>query len=186
MKIVFDDEDNFTKSPYPTETVWELIKSHFAVETRLDLLTHCYAKFDKPFFAGLCLRLAEAARDDDQLCVQIFTDAGRALARSVLALLPNVNDELIKSGELSVVCVGSVWLSWDLLKNGFTKELNSKKINYDLCLKRLTQTMALGAVYLATDLIKFDLPRDYTKNYEVFYCYHQKTTPIATNGTKIL
>lgn len=182
MKIVFDDEDNFVKSPHATNVVWQLIKEHFSVETRLDLLDHCYAKFDKPFFAGLCSKLATAATEGDRLCQQLFTDAGRLLAKAIIALLPRVNEELVRSGELSIVCVGSVWLSWDLLKMGFIKEMNTTSITYGLTLKRLTQTMALGATYLAADAIDFNLPRDYSRNYEIFYKHHNSS---VVNGNRI-
>ncbi|XP_055679004.1 N-acetyl-D-glucosamine kinase [Lutzomyia longipalpis] len=181
MKIVFDDQDNFVKSVHPTNTVWQLMKEHFSVETRLDLLDHCYAKFDKPFFAGLCLKLAKAANDGDRLCQQLFMDAGKLLAKSIIALLPRVSEELVRSGELSIVCVGSVWMSWDLLKMGFIKEMNTTSISYGLTLKRLTQNMALGATYLAADAIEFNLPRDYAKNYEVFYKHHN-TAAVNGNG----
>lgn len=175
MKIVFDDEDNFKKSLFPTTKVWELIKLHFSVETRMDLLTHCYAKFDKPFFAGLCKKLAKSAEEGDELCIKLFSDAGHVLARSIIALLPKLCPDLIETGSLSIVCVGSVWLSWDLMKNGFIKELNGTKIAFGLELKKLTETMALGASYMAADAIKFEMPRDYTKNYEIFHFYHQKS-----------
>ncbi|GAB0094170.1 N-acetyl-D-glucosamine kinase [Sergentomyia squamirostris] len=182
IKIVFDDEDNFIKSVHPTNVVWQLIKEHFSVETRLDLLTHCYAKFEKPFFAGLCSKLAKAAGEGDQLCQQLFTDAGHLLARAIIALLPRVSEELVKTGELSIVCVGSVWLSWDLLKMGFIKELNTTPVSYGLTFKRLIRTMALGATYLAADAFHFNFPRDYAKNYEIFYKHHTATT---VNGNSI-
>lgn len=183
MKIVFDDMDNFEKAPHSVEVVWDLIKEHFSVETRLDLLDHCYGNFQKPFFASLCAKMSVAAKNGDLLCLKIFTDAGRLLARSVIALMPNVKGDLIKSGELSVACVGSVWKSWDLLKAGFTQELNKVKIPYGISMKRLTEAMALGAVYLAADSIKYDdLKRDYTQNYVVFHCYNQK---VAVNGNGV-
>lgn len=175
VKIVFDDEDNLIKCPYPTAKVWSLIKTHFDVETRVDLLDACYANFKKSFFAGLCKRLAQAAEEGDQLAAEIFRAAGQVLARQAVALLPYVHDDLIQTGALSVVCVGSVWVSWDLLKDGFLKELDRSDIPFGLNLKCLTQKMALGAVYLAADAIKFDLPRDYTQNYEIFHYYRHKT-----------
>lgn len=52
LKIIFDDHDNFVKPPHPTEYVWGLIKEHFNVETRADILPHLYEHFDKAAFAG--------------------------------------------------------------------------------------------------------------------------------------
>lgn len=182
MKIVFDHMDNFEKSAYPIDRTWELIKEHFSVETRLDLLDHCYAKFNKSTFAGLCQKMATAANSGDSLCQQIFTRAGSLLARSVIALLPNVKPDLVKTGDLSVVCVGSVWKSWDLMTSGFLKEINKVEIPYNISLKKLTVDMAVGAVYLAADdNKKYDIKRDYSKNCEVFHCF-SKNKAVNGNG----
>lgn len=175
--------DNFQKCPHSINIVWGLMKEHFSVETRNDLLPHCYQTFEKSFFAKLCQKLAVAADAGDALSAQVFTDAGQALARAVRALLPNVSSELTSTGQLNIVCVGSVWKSWHLLKRGFVKELNAAPIDYTISLTSLTQTMALGATYLGADAINCDLKRDYAKNCEVFYCYAQEKTATNGNGT---
>ncbi|XP_063705728.1 N-acetyl-D-glucosamine kinase [Culicoides brevitarsis] len=184
IKTVFDHEDNFVQCPYPLDRVWSLIRKHFDIETRFDLLPHCYGeKFEKSFFAGLCKKLAEAAEQGDELCIKIFADAGQALGRFVLALLPKVEAELVSSGSLCIVCVGSVWLSWKFLKGGFTKVLNSTNIPFEISLVKLTNSMGLGACYMAADSIKFELKRDYSKNYEVFYTYtNNNNSKVQTNG----
>jgi len=190
MKTVFDDIDNLNKSPYDITTVWGLIKSYFSVETRHDLLDHCYAKFDKAYFAGLCANLAEAGRNGDPLCIHLFEEAGRYLAKATLALLPKVSDKLVYNGDFNVVCVGSVWKSWDLLKAGYSKEIVKGEYPFGLHLLRLTQAMAIGAVYIAVDAIKYNLPRNYSNNYEIFH-YYPRTKKVdgltsqlkATNGT---
>lgn len=175
--------DNFQKCPYSINIVWSLIKEHFSVENRNDLLPHCYQTFEKSFFAKLCHKLANAAEGGDALSSHVFTDAGQALARSVKALLPNLSSDLTSTGQLTIVCVSSVWKSWNLLKSGFVKELNTLPIDYDISMVQLTQTMALGATYLAADANKFDLQRDYTKNYELFYTYNQTKRMAVTNGS---
>lgn len=171
IKMVFDHEDNLEKCPHDISLAWTLIQKHFSIKSRADIVEHCYGKFQKAFFSGLCLRLSEGATAGDPLCIQLFKDAGKQLAKMVYALLPSVSDELIKSGFLNIVCVGSVWLSWELLKNGFTTELSQFSIPYELKLMKLTQSMGNGAAYLAADSVKFELPRDYSKNYELFYNY---------------
>lgn len=153
------------------------------MENRNDLLPHCYQTFEKSFFAKLCHKLAHAAEGGDALSSHVFTDAGQALARSVRALLPNLSSDLTSTGQLTIVCVGSVWKSWNLLKSGFVKELNTLPIDFDISMVQLTQTMALGATYLGADAINFDLKRDYTKNYELFYTYNQTKAMAVTNGT---
>ena len=173
--------DNYEKCPHPIQVVWGLVKEHFSVENRNDLLPHCYQTFEKSFFAKLCHKLAIAADAGDALSAQVFTDAGKALARAIKALLPNVSPELTSTGDLNIVCVGSVWKSWHLLKMGFVKELNTVNIPFTISMTNLKETMALGATYLAADAINVDLTRDYTKNCEIFYKY-QQATPVAVNG----
>jgi N-acetylglucosamine kinase len=173
VKIVFDHEDNLEKSSYDISTAWNLIKSHFNIQSRTDMLEHCYAKFQKPFYAKLCQKMSIAALEGDELCKSIFIDAGRYLAKMIFALLPQVSSELVKTGHLSIICVGSVWLSWDLLKPGFMKFLQQHHIPFELRLLKLMPgtSMAVGSVYMAADYVKYQLPRDYTKNYEIFFNY---------------
>lgn len=175
--------DGLNKSEFDTKIVWQKIKNHFKIETQHDLLDHCYAKFDKAFFASLCASLAESANQGDPLSVNLFTEAGRFLAKSASALLPKVSDDLLENGVFSLVCVGSVWKSWHLLESGFSKEINTTERRFGLKLLRLTQSMAIGAAYLAADAIKFDLPRNYANNYEIFHRYEQRWTKPQTNGT---
>lgn len=180
MKIVFDDMDNLRNSLYPVERLWEVIKQHFDVDTRFDLLPHCYANFDKPFFASLCKKIAHAADQDDELAKSIFNDSGACVARSIAALTPKVQAELVKTGELSVVCVGSVWHSWHLLKDGFEREMCNHDVPFNLQLVTITKSMAYGACYLAADAINYRLPRNYLDNFDVMY--HYRTKQKATNG----
>lgn len=171
--------DNFEKSPYPIEKTWALIKEHFSIQTRYDMLTHCYAKFDKPFFANLCKKLAQNAEGGDKLSLSLFQEAGVHLARMIKSLLPKVHKDLVKSGELSVVCVGSVWSSWNLLQDAFIEEMSKMKIDYNLKLVRITKSSAYGACYLGADSAKFDLPRNYADNFTVLHTYTGKN---STNG----
>ncbi|XP_077293308.1 N-acetylglucosamine kinase isoform X2 [Arctopsyche grandis] len=185
IKIYFDQEDNFAKPPHPTDFVWDAIKKHFNVTTRTDLLDHCYAKFDKPMFAGLCSKLAVGAKDGDALSLYLFKEAGELMAKTVMALVPKMDPVLYARDPLKIVCVGSVWLSWDFLKPGFVEVLGQEKISFDIELLRLTTSTSLGTIYLAADFINFDFKRHYEKNYNIFYKYEGKNgvknSPI-TNG----
>lgn len=167
--------DGLNISPYNIDTVWELIKLHFSVNTRADLLDHCYAKFQKSVFAGLCVRLAIAADQDDELSRYLFREAGTQLAKATLALIPKVCPSLVKTGDLNIVCVGSVWKSWHLLKEGFVNEIGKGSFDFGLKLLRLTELMALGAVYIGVDAKNYKMPREYSKNYEVFHYCRNKT-----------
>lgn len=183
VKIVFDHMDGLIQSPHDVQPVWQIIQKHFDINTRADLLEHVYGKFEKSFFAQICVRLAEAAAAGDALSQSIFDDAGEYLAKATSALLPRVSSELTTDGYLHIVCVGSVWNSWSLLRNGFLREMAAKQqpTSFGLKLTRLTQHMALGAVYLAADSVEYDLPRDYNKNVEVFYTCEPHTVGKATS-----
>lgn len=173
IKTIFDHEDNLERCPYDTTIVWNLMKSHFGIEHRRDMLEHCYAKFQKSFYARLCQKMSVAASNGDKLCLMIFADAGRQLAKMVSALMPKVDKALIETGHLSIICVGSVWLSWNLLKAGFVTELNRHKISFELKLLQLKPNVstAIGAYYMAADSVDFPMPRDYSQNYEIFFNY---------------
>ncbi|XP_034484534.1 N-acetyl-D-glucosamine kinase [Drosophila innubila] len=183
VKVVFDDMDNFKKSPYPIEKTWALIKEHFSIETRYDMLTHCYARFDKPFFANMCKKLASSAESGDKLALSLFQEAGEHLARMIKSLLPKVSKELVKSGELGVVCVGSVWSSWNLLQEAFTNELTKMPIPYNLNLVRITKSSAYGACYLGADNAQFDLPRNYADNITVLHTFPASSNPLKNGMT---
>lgn len=173
-------------SPYDTSAVWQQVKKHFNIETRYDLLDHCYAKFDKAFFASLCVNLSELAEKGDALASHLFEEAGRYLAKATTALLPHVHDGLLRNNTLNIVCVGSVWKSWNLLKAGYSKEISGYKCPFGLNLITLTQTMAVGAVYIAVDSHNLDFPRDYSHNYEIFHHIppsDNKNGKANTNGT---
>lgn len=162
------------------------MKEHFNVQHRSDMLEFCYASFQKPFYARMCQKMAVAASNGDQLCQKIFLDAGRQLAKMLSALLPRVDSSLTETGHLSVICVGSVWKSWELMKSGFMKELNQHKTPFELRLLQLKAnvSMAIGAIFMAADAIEFPMPRDYSQNYEIFFNYsgNDLTNGKAING----
>lgn len=188
VKYVFDDMDNFIRSPYPTERVWRLIQEHFNIETQEDLLQHCYSRFHKAFFAGLCKKLAELAKDGDKLAALVFSEGGSVMARHVLAITDKVDKALLVCDTLDIVCVGSVFLSWDLLCKSFIKELDTADLPFALRLLRITKTMAYGAAYMAADHLKFNMPRNYQDNYKVFHHYKPGEDPnkqIHLNGNSI-
>jgi N-acetylglucosamine kinase len=81
---------------------------------------------------------------------------------------------LNEPGGLPVVCVGSVWFSWEYLKPGFVTQLREGATKLQrLSLRRLTTSAATGSVYLAAKEINFDLPRNYTNNHEIFFTYNR-------------
>lgn len=183
---MFDDIDGLSKCPYDTTAVWGLIKSYFSVETQNDLLDHCYAKFDKAFFAGLCAKISQSAAAGDRLSLHLFEEAGRYLAKFSAALLPKVNPQLVVNNSFNIVCVGSVFKSWNLLKPGFVKEISKIDVPFGINLINLTQPMAMGAVYVAADSIQFNLPRNYSHNFEIFHHFSKHVKTVNEPTTNLL
>ncbi|CAH0683893.1 unnamed protein product [Chilo suppressalis] len=176
VKAVFDDIDGLNPSPHSIHSVWEVIREHFNADTRADLLTHAYKHFDKPLFAGATMKLAKLAYQGDPLARHLFSEAGQTLAAHIVALSRRTTIE-----RLRVVCVGSVWKSWEILKPGFLKELTRRQLKTELELVRLRVSSAMGAAWLAAKHIDYDLPRDDSVYCSVFYTYDPQNVNI-TNG----
>lgn len=119
-----------------------------------------------------------------------------AVLRHVSLKCPALNwtwlclQELLQVPEgVPVVCVGSVWKSWDLLQDAFVTQLRRGSraglAVPDLALMMLTSSGAIGATMLAARSIAFPLPCDYHANYNVFYQYKDVQAPrpgTTTNG----
>lgn len=71
-----------------------------------------------------------------------------------------------------MICVGSVWKSWEFLKDGFISKLDgSKEGPQELSLLKLLTGAETGAAYLAAKTIQYSLPKNYGDNYKVFHVY---------------
>ena len=144
---------------------------YFDVKDQFGLLTHCYDKFNKSHFAGLCKELSELAFSGDKLSAWIFEQAGEKLAQHIVALSPNFSEKLLNQpGGLPVVCIGSVWKSWALLKPGFIKELSANAdCIREISLLQLKVTVATGACYLAADAAKVNIRKSYDESTITFF-----------------
>uniref|UniRef100_A0A2P2IA95 N-acetyl-D-glucosamine kinase n=2 Tax=Hirondellea gigas TaxID=1518452 RepID=A0A2P2IA95_9CRUS len=176
VKLLFDEEDNLTDPPHPTQALRQLVKSHFNIQDRFGMLFHCYSDFVKSKFASLTKGIADLATSGDALCQQLMFDAGHALGRHVTALSRNIDPRLYDApGGLSIICTGSVWLSFELLRSGFIAgirpHLKGDKVVPKFSLLKLKTTSAIGSVYLGATRACYDLPRDYTKNSDVIFRY---------------
>ncbi|GBP90190.1 N-acetyl-D-glucosamine kinase [Eumeta japonica] len=178
VKTVFDHIDGLDTAPHDLTAVWATAKEHFGMDDRPDLLPHCYKHFDKSTFAGLTIKLAELARNGDALSQDLFEAAGMKLGAHVAALAPRIHPEL---RPLRVVCVGSVWRSWELLKPGMLQTLIERKIDIDLDFVRLRVSSAVGAAWLGAKHAGRVLPRDDAAHCEVLYEHRPSSTP-AVNG----
>ncbi|XP_075711695.1 N-acetyl-D-glucosamine kinase isoform X2 [Rhinoderma darwinii] len=178
MKTVFDTTDNLVDPEYDVRYVQEAMFSYFQVSDRLGILAHLYRTFEKSRIAGFCVRLAEGANKGDALCRSVFRRAGEVLARHVVAVLPKI-DKVLFQGELGlpVMAEGSVWKSWDLLKDGFIEVLDNARSSHHgshfsrFSLLKLKQSSAVGGASLAAKNIGIDLPINYQDNVNVFYSH---------------
>ncbi|XP_054258714.1 N-acetyl-D-glucosamine kinase isoform X2 [Macrosteles quadrilineatus] len=177
IKVYIDEQDKLEKPPknYSTQKAWECVQKTLMVKDRFDLLPHFYRNFEKSEIAGLTKEFADVARQGDPLCQWAFSEAGRALAKHLLAISPDADKSLLEcEGGLPVVCVGSVWRSWDLLKPGFLDQLNSadeKNCLKEASLIHLKTSVASGATYLAAKTHGYHFPRNHSDTYEVFFHY---------------
>lgn len=176
VKVVFDDFDGLNPSPHSIHSVWEVIREHFDADTRADLLPHAYKHFNKPLFAAVTVKLAKLAYQGDALARHIFAEAGCSLAAHVIALAQHTTVD-----RLRVVCVGSVWKSWDILKPGFLKELTRRRLQTELELVQLRVSSAMGAAWLAARHVNYELPRDDSAFCSVFYTY----SPDSVGSTNV-
>ncbi|XP_052538324.1 N-acetyl-D-glucosamine kinase isoform X3 [Tympanuchus pallidicinctus] len=148
------------------------------ISSRMGLLPHLYRTFQKAEFAGFCLKVADGAQAGDALCRHLFLQAGELLAHHVLAVLPRVDESLFR-GELGlpIVCVGSVWKSWELMREGFVQALvgarggDSMGAFSHFSLLRLRHSSALGGASLGARHVGHKLPLDYGSNADVFYTH---------------
>ncbi|XP_068611865.1 N-acetyl-D-glucosamine kinase isoform X4 [Brachionichthys hirsutus] len=177
VKTVFDAKDNLVAPPHDIKHVAKAMQEYFQVSDVMDMLPHLYRKFNKSHFAGFCKKLAEGAEAGDALCRHAFTAAGRGLAKHVEAVLPQAQEPLL-SGDLGlpILCEGSVWSSWELLKPGFTEVLgkvaSSDKFKgrfHGYSLMILQHSSALGGASLGARNIGAAVSLDYSTNVKVFY-----------------
>ncbi|XP_078410950.1 N-acetyl-D-glucosamine kinase isoform X1 [Cetorhinus maximus] len=179
IKTVYDSIDNFKHTPFNICLVEEAMYNYFQVSNRMALLTHLYRTFEKSKIAGFCRRLAEGAAAGDHLSCHIFRSAGQELARHVVAVLPHADKRLLE-GELGlpIVCVGSVWNSWNFLRDGFMevlKEARQKPMGrnlYKFTMMKLKYSSALGAASLGARHIGHNLPMNYAENVDIFFQHY--------------
>nr|XP_055067787.1 N-acetyl-D-glucosamine kinase [Misgurnus anguillicaudatus] len=177
VKTVFDARDNLITPPHDVTLVKKAMEEYFQVSDLMGMLPHLYRNFQKSHFAGFCRKLAEGANAGDALCKHVFTEAGKALAQHIVAVLPKVHQDLF-TGELGlpILCVGSVWHSWELMKSGFTQVISeAQATGYShFCkysLLTLHQSSALGGAKLGAQNAGATLPLDYSANANVFFSH---------------
>ncbi|CAK9795408.1 N-acetyl-D-glucosamine kinase [Anthophora plagiata] len=174
-KYVFDHLDDFAQSPKPINYVWPAMRHYFNITNRKELLPHFYVNFNKTFYSMFTKEIVIGCEKKDPLCLHLFKENGIMLAKHIIALSKKAHNELkLAHGGLKILCVGSVWKSWDLMRNAFVNEIHESKTVDELTMIRLTVSSGIGACYLAAEKINWVFTKPYEKNFEVFYRYKRE------------
>jgi N-acetylglucosamine kinase len=177
IKTVFDADDNLEKPKHDISWLKQAVYKYCNLKSSFDIMPFLYTNFKKSEVAGLCQTLAEEGADDP-LCKSLFSEAGQQLAKYIIAVIPHISPELLNApGGLRILCEGSVWKSWDLLKEGFLSYLsaylprrNGLQIK-EFRLIRLTRSAAIGAAVHGAKTVGDTVLIDYSTNVDEFYHY---------------
>lgn len=119
VKILFDHDDNYRLSDFNVDKLRKHVLAFFNVKQRSEILPIFYAPFNKSAIASMAAAIGEGASEKDPLCMYLYHDAGKRLAQHIKAVTPEISQELLeKPHGVPVVCVGSVWKSWEALQDG--------------------------------------------------------------------
>lgn len=138
----------------------ELLK-HFNVNNKLELLDILYnPNFRKSYIATFCKRIAMLAENGDNFALELFNDAGDAIAQHVCAISKHFDFEMFD--DVPIVLIGSVFKSWKLMRSGFkeclkknNKIMGTEKRIKNVTLYQLECSPAIGAAILS---VKFLAP----------------------------
>ncbi|CAD5212802.1 unnamed protein product [Bursaphelenchus okinawaensis] len=144
----FNITDGLKTSNYSLEALEKSIFEHFKITDKLQMLDILYNNDNlKASIASFCEKLAKTA-EYDELAAECFYQAGVVLAEHVGALARHLESEQRK--EINVLAIGSVFRSWDLIKNGFKAALSSQREMETVKLFESVHSPAFGAAVLAT------------------------------------
>jgi N-acetylglucosamine kinase len=200
IRLVFRALDNFAESttdPFldlDTTRARDAMANHFGIDIAAGaaytavMYSALYgAGFNKSKIAGFTKSLADLARSGDKLCSKVFELAGCHLGSFARTLAPHLKiNGNPNVHNFTIVCVGSVWKSWDLLSKGFTSSATEVFHHLpglsreDICnispterghiasfrLVRLTKTSAYGAAWMASKKSGYTIPLNFDNNVE--------------------
>jgi N-acetylglucosamine kinase len=137
----------YEAAPASIDVLRDAMFAYFGVDSQMGMLPHLYSDFKKDFFAGFAAKVAAAAVAGDALANHVMSLAGTELGKHVAAILPRVRSaryspcvgvgnthrlthfsqvpEASLALGLDIVCVGSVWKSWPLIKDAFLAAVNA-------------------------------------------------------------
>jgi N-acetylglucosamine kinase-like BadF-type ATPase len=129
---------------------------YFGISNMRDMLKVMYASpFDKAFVAGFALEVSMAAEKGDALAVNIFDRAGMKLG----CMLGTMASKLRLASATDVVCIGSVFKSYALVRNGMIRALRTHAQPSFACnLISLKESSAIGAASIGAQKAGVVLP----------------------------
>lgn len=154
IRYIFDADDSFLSeecsaliAPEKVARAKNALLNHFEVPNKLALLDLLYGpKFEKANIASFCKRIAELAEQGDAFSLELFYDAGKMLARHIIAISCYFDKEMFD--ELHVLVVGSVFKSWNFLRPGFVDYIQNNSHLKKIQLFTLSESTVIGAAIL--------------------------------------
>ena len=187
IKIIYKHDDSFALAPYSTEYLKKELFEYFKIKDLFGILEHLYpqsGKIDKAFIARFCVgSVIKGCLEGDLLSMHIMKNAGIVLGKHVKALIPTMENELLlesNASGLKIICVGSVWKSWEFLREGFLEGIrpitDEEKTLKKICLLRLKESAkaSLGAAAWASKKSgdrQAMIHLDYSNMSDVFFQY---------------
>lgn len=169
VKTIFDHTDGLRPSVHPIDKSWDAVKTFFSVQDKMEMLKHFYSNFEKSFYASFCKEVSDLANNGDELCKEVFKEAGRQLALHVIAVTSRSSEKI---QEIQVICVGSVFHSWNLLKEGFEEVLKREGLT-SVTLLRPTVNACIGAAILGANKAGIEWSPKLDANSQVLYEYRK-------------
>jgi len=167
IKYVFDGEDKFVQPPFDYTYIKHAMFKYFSITNLDDMLPHLYKNFEKDFFAQFAVHIVTGGENGDKLCQHVLDGVAERIARHLIAISDRLAPELKIQG-VTVVCEGSVWKSWPLLKKSVLSTLGlalpkgSKFV-------RLNVSAAHGAAVLGAKEANIALHQDFQANATAFH-----------------
>lgn len=129
---------------------------YFGISNMRDMLKIMYASpFDKAHVAGFALHVSNAAEKGDALALKVFDKAGMKLGQ----MLGIMGSKRNLDSPTNVVCIGSVFKSYSLIRDGMIRALRCQaRPSFACTLIQLKESSAVGAAAIGAQKTGAVLP----------------------------